>query len=146
MIFKNSFNPGDFSAKSDLDGLSSELELRIDATSQELLKLKKTLHDDLERRLLPLSQEVQQLSENLDTLIGQVESKVDDTELQGLARLEEVNIKIQEVKDYIDSIQADLQPARENLSVIEDEKRLKINELEAQMPELQQRLEELMLR
>jgi hypothetical protein len=30
--------------------------------------------------------------------------------------------------------------------MIEDEKRLKINELEAQMPGLQQRLEELMIR
>ena len=63
--------------KQQLDGLQNELQLRSDAAAQEVQKLRKQTHDEVDRRAETLSKEIQALSENLDSLIGQVEGKVD---------------------------------------------------------------------
>ena len=96
----------------------------------------------MERRVESLSKDVQALSENVDSLIGQIEGKVDQDELETFVKLDTFQGKVIELRDQIDSLQQ-----KENISILtddEEQRKLKINELEAQMPQVQKRLEDLM--
>ena len=79
--------------------MQNELQLRSDATQQEILKLKKLLHDEIDRRVDSLAKDIQALSENVDSLIGQLEGKVDQEELETFVRMDTFEGKVIELRD-----------------------------------------------
>ena len=82
-----------------MDGQQNELQLRADATQQEIVKLKKVMHDEVDRRVEALSKEVQALSEHVDSLLGQIEGKVDQDELETFVRLDTFEGKVIELRE-----------------------------------------------